>query len=70
MTTQMEMAAQWTRSIVLVAHLATACTSRPTGAQEWARRVAGDAQLSLPAGSRVVEFYEPDYFVDPVWVAK
>jgi hypothetical protein len=32
--------------------------------------VASDAQLSLPAGSRVVQFYEPDYFVDPAWVPK
>jgi len=53
-----------------IALLMVSCTKKREGDADPARRIATEASLSLPAGTRVLQFSEPEAIVDPVWAAK
>jgi len=45
------------------------CLEKPLQSKELSK-IATEIELTFPVGSKVVNYAEPDVFVDPVWVGK
>jgi hypothetical protein len=56
--------------LFLACAVACSCSPKRENEPDWRRRVVTEAALPLPAGARVVQFYAPDSFVDPIWAAR